>query len=97
MNVIYKPSAINSIDSINTYISEVILMPDTGINYAKKMLKFIDSIANTPNAYSLCKYPDWKIKNLQCATFNKTWIIAYKTIANSVVIYFIKNGKLLNY
>ncbi len=97
MKIIYKPSAINSINSITDYISEVVLMPETGRKYSKKMFEFIDLIAETPAAYSICKYPNWKIKNLQCATFNKIWVIAYKIIANNLVIYFIKNGKLLNY
>jgi len=51
MKVVYSPSALKSIESLNEYISEVILMPETGYKYAKKLLSFIDSIAKSPQAY----------------------------------------------
>lgn len=97
MKVIYKPSATESIESISTYISENILMPETGIKYAKKLIAFGNSLGDFPTAYSKCKYPNWKKKDLFCSTFDKTWIFAFKIIQNNVVVFYIKNGKLLNY
>jgi hypothetical protein len=72
-------------------------MPLTADKYIDKMLAFADSIAKVPNAYSICKYPKWQLKNLQCATFDKAWVFAFKIIKQQIVIYHIKNGKLLNY
>ena len=97
MNVKLKPSAEYSLNSITEYITKTIKMPETADKYIDKLLNFANQLSHAPNAYSLCKYPDWKIKNLQCATFNKTWVIAYKIVSNHVVIYYMKNGKLLNY
>ena len=97
MKVVLKPSAENAITSIADYISETIKMPDTALKYIDKLLNFANSISQASNAYTICNYPKWKVKNLQCATFDKTWIFAFKIIRNTVVIYYIKNGKLINY
>ncbi len=97
MKAVLKPSAENAITSIADYISETIKMPDTALKYIDKLLNFADSISHAPNAYTICKYPKWKVETLKCATFDKTWIFAFKIIKNTVVIYYIKNGKLINY
>ena len=79
------------------YISATIQMPETAVKYVDKLLQFAESLGNTSNAYTLCKYPNWKRRNLQCVTYDKTWIFAFRVIKNKVVIFYIKNGKLLNY
>ena len=97
MKVVLKPSAEHAIASITDYISATIQMPETAIKYVDKLLQFAESLGNTSNAYTLCKYPNWKRRNLQCVTYDKTWIFAFRVIKNKVVIFYIKNGKLLNY
>jgi plasmid stabilization system protein ParE len=97
MKVVLKPTAEIAIVEIANYISETIKMPETAEKYTDRLLQFAHQISATPQAYGLCKYPIWEIKNLQCAIFDKTWIFAFKLIKNKVVIYYIKNGKLLNY
>lgn len=97
MNVFYKPSAIRSIEALNTHLAEVVLMPETGIKYAKKMLVFGSSLSETYNAYNTCKFPKWKKRKLNCATFDNTWVFAFKIVKSNVVIYHIVNGKMLKY
>ena len=87
MKVVLKPSAENAITNIADYISTTIQMPETAVKYVDKLLQFAESIGKASNAYTLCKYPNWKKRNLLCATFDKTWILAFRIIQNKVVIF----------
>ena len=97
MKVVFKPSAEKTIIELAEFITLQILMPDTANKYIDKLVSFAKSISKTPNAYSICKYPQWKNKKLHCATFDKTWVFAFKMVNENIVIYHIINGKLLNY
>jgi hypothetical protein len=97
MKVIFKPMAEKSIIELADFITSKILMPDTANKYIDKLILFSNKIAKAPNAYTTCKFLQWKKRKLKCATFDNTWVLAFKIVKSNVVIYHIVNGKLLKY
>jgi hypothetical protein len=97
MNLVFKPTAQEAIKLLAKYIADEILMPETAMKYIDKLIVFANGIAITPAAHTFCKYPPWKIKKLQCATFDKKWVFAYKIVNKNVVVFYIVNSKLLKY
>ncbi len=97
MQVIVKPSVQNLIKEIGDFIVEEYNLTITSQRFVNQLIDFGNQIGLHPEIYSICKYPQWAKKKLQCAIFKKKWVFAFAVKNNFVVIYHLKNAKLLNY
>lgn len=96
MKVLIKPAALKSVKELILYITSEIKMPETGMRYGEKIIKFAEDLGQNWKAYKTCNYQPWAKQGLSCATFDKKYVFAFKAINNNVVIYYIKHGKLLH-
>lgn len=95
MNVIVRPEAAKAITQLVKYVVAEIQMPETGMQYGRRMVAFANSLAHNWPAYKTCRYRIWESMGLKCAVFDKKYVFAFKVIGENVVIFYIKHGKLL--
>ena len=69
--------------------------PDTAEKYAARLFEFLYSLADHPNAFVLCRYKKWAVKNYHCAVFEGTYVVAYKVKSNTVYIMNVIHGAKL--
>ena len=46
---------------------------------------FLLALGN-PADYTLCRFKKWQILGYRCAVFEKTWVFAYETFDNGVIV-----------
>jgi plasmid stabilization system protein ParE len=97
VELVYSNEFLENIESITDYISNEYDTPQTAIKFISNLFAFGNAIANHPEAYPICKYPIWANQNMRCAIYKKKWVFVFKIHKNGIVVYHIKNGKLLDY
>ncbi len=84
--ILIKQKVNNKVNEITDFIINEYQMPITAINYAKRMLDFIDDLKNHPYANAFCRQYFKNSSNFRCAVFEKKWIIKYSITENYVII-----------
>jgi len=82
----FRKKDAESIANIAYYITEK-GYPENAKRFADKLYEFGNSLIAFPNAYTVCKQPQFYRRNMHCAVFHKNYIFVYKVIKNTLVIY----------
>jgi len=87
MREVIVPYALwSKIEEIRYYlIYELNLSEKAAEARIKRMEDFIASLSN-PADFALCRFKRWRELGYRCAVFEKSWIFAYETFNNGVII-----------
>ncbi len=86
IKVIYSPRAKNSIREIFIYIEEA-GYPETAEKFTARLYDFGQTLALFPDKYPPCKQPQFYKRNMRCAVFHKNYMLIYKQLKNTLIIY----------
>lgn len=92
----YNRKALRDIDQIEQYIAEK-GFPETAVSYTDRLMAHIRSLTNMPERNTLCKSPEFAIKNFHCSVFEKTYIIVYSITKTHIIVKRVIHGSQLNY
>jgi hypothetical protein len=95
MQIEIKKRALYRLNSIANWVEDK-NTEGSGKRFLVKFYEFIFSQSNAVHAVPLCKFPEFKIRQLKCLFFND-WVIACKADKNKIVISTIIHGSWLNY
>jgi hypothetical protein len=84
--ILIKQKVNNKLDEIADFIINEYQMPLTAINYAKRLLDFIDDLKNHPFSNAYCRKYFRDSSKFRCAVFEKKWIIKYFITEEYVIV-----------
>ena len=84
-NVIWKPKAEKSVQSIYNYIYEE--SPVNAEKFINKLINFGNNLGYLPCIYPICRHKQLAKRKMHCAVFKKNYIFVYKVIKNTLYIY----------
>ncbi len=75
-------------------IDELLLSEVAAIARCRRMREFINSLS-APVEHPLCRFYRWRRYGYHCAVFEKSWVFAYETFDDGVIVRDMSHTKLL--
>ena len=73
------------IDLRTFLVVELKFSEEAAYKRADRMKIFLASLAN-PADYALCRFKKWRELGYRCAVFEKSWVFAYETFDDGVIV-----------
>ena len=90
MNIEYKPNALNTIYEL-AYFIEIKNTKGSGNRFIDKLFDHIEKYALPNVNYALCRYSIFNSLGYSCVFYND-WVIAFKIINNTFIVYEVALG-----